>query len=220
MPLIVRAEPRDVASRLRALGLTIELLLEAVKAVAAGHAGCTENDPPAAPAWDGWRYGTRRLRELLRPEGWEKDDTDTYSVILNHGRRLRIVVVNTDKGTGLRLGSPMNRARKGPRSRESAEANQYVLDLAGFPQERERLLMRAEAQGYATWCLCVFVDDDVVRAELSQPVEYVGGFITGWIERVIFLGDGMWPDAVTVKRPDDEGDDGLSPDFPIEVRRK
>lgn len=224
MATTVRVQTYDVRQRLATLGLTRDLLADAIRAVMTAHAGCTENDPPAARCWDGWRMGTRRLRELLRPLGWDKDDTDTFSVILNHDAQIRLVVVNSTDGTGLVLGKPLNVARKGPKSKDATNVNaQMVLDLAGFREERARRIKSDEAAGkYATWCLCVFVDGDVVRAELSQAVGFSRGYVTKWEERIILVGDGTPPFGTIVVTPDsdDDDDDGLSPDFPVEVRRK
>jgi hypothetical protein len=219
MATVVRVQAYEVRQRLADFGLTADLLLSAVRAVAAAHAGCTENDPPAARCWDGWRMGTRRLREVLRPHGWDKDDTDTYSVIINHKDRVQIVVVNSSAGTGVVLGSPLNVARKGPKSSDSAAMNkQMVFDLAGFPEEFARRVQMAEAARYATWCLCVHVDGDEVRAELPQPVGYQRGYVAKWEERIILTDEGLPFDVVFIN-PSDE-DDGLSPDFPIPVQRK
>ena len=113
----------------------------------------------------------------------------------------------------------MNVARKGRKSEDSAATNkQMVLDLAGFPEEFARRVQMAEAARYATWCLCVHVDGDEVRAELSQPVGYRRGYVAKWEERGILTDEGLPPEAVVIN-PSDE-DDGLSPDFPITVQRK
>lgn len=219
MPVTIRKAHYEVRQRLAELGLTPDLLLEIVKAVSTAHANCTENDPPAARCWDGWRMGTRRAREVLRPLGWDKDDTDTYSVILNHQERVRLVVVNSTIGTGLELGSPFNVTKKGPRSAERAIENlQMVLDVAGFREEQARRLRLLEAAKYATWCLCVFVDGDIVRAEISQPVGFSHGYVTRWEERILLLGDDGGPAGIRIAPPDE--DDGLSPEFPITVQRK
>jgi hypothetical protein len=199
MPTTIRKVPYEVRQRLADLGLTREILLEVVQATSNAHANCTENDPPAAR--------------------WDKDDTDTYSVILNHKERVRVVVVNSTVGTGLELGAPLNVAKKGPRSAESAlENRQMVLDLAGFQEERARRIRLAEAAKYATWCLCVFVDGDTVRAELSQPVGFSRGYVTRWEERILLIGDGIPPMEIRVAPPNE--DDGLSPEFPINIQRK
>jgi len=222
--VIVCKEVWDVDQRLRALGLTTELLVEVVRAIVQAKAGCTTNDPPAAPCWLGWQMGTRRARELLRPLGWEKDDTDTWSVVVNHELRIRIVVVNSNPGTGIELGKPLNVAKKGPKSTQSAYENrQTVFDIAGFLEDYERSVRSERASRYSTWCLCAFIDDDIVRAELSKPEQYTGGFIATWHERILFLPDGSLLHSLFLSTPIDplaDGDDGLSPDFPIEVRRK
>jgi hypothetical protein len=222
VPATVRVHSYDVRQRLEEFGLTLEILLDAVRAVVAAHANCTENDPPAARLWDGWRMGTRRLRELLRPLGWEKDDADTFSVIINHQAKMRIVVVNSAEGTGLVPGVPLNLTKKGPRSREAADTNaQLVLNLADFREEYDRHRRMAEAVKYATWGLCIFADADEVRAELSQAIAFRRGFAVAWEERIILIGDGKPPYAKIIIAPDDGGsDDGLSPEFPIEIRRR
>ncbi len=219
MATVVRVRPPEVRQRLSDLGLTRENLLDVIQAVSAAHGNCTENDPPAAKCWDGWRMGTRRAREVLRPLGWDKDDTDTFSVVVNHKDRVRLVVVNSTLGTGLETGAPLNAARKGPRSRDSALANrQMVFDIAGFREEMDRRIKTAEAAQYATWCLCVFVDGETVRAEISQPVAFSRGFVTRWEERILLIGDGDPMSLVQTRMSDD--DDGLSPDFPIFIQRK
>lgn len=221
MAKVVRVQPYEVRQRLEVLGLDLDRLLIAVQAVSDAHSNCTENDPPAARCWDGWRMGTRRLRELYRSLGWEKDDTDTYSVLVNHSTKAQVVVVNSTKGTGLVVGTPLNVAKKGPKSVRSASDNrQGVLDIAGFPNELARKLRMMEAKNYQTWCLCVYVSEDrlTVRAELLQPVKYNRGYISDWEERIILRGEGPVLETVVITSSDD--DDGLSPDFPIVVQRK
>lgn len=221
MAKVVRVQPYEVRQRLEGLGLDLGRLLIAVQAVSDAHSNCTNNDPPAARCWDGWRMGTRRLRELYRPLGWEKDDTDTYSVLVNHSTKVQVVIVNSTKGTGLLVGSPLNVAKKGPKSVKSATDNrQHVLDIAGFPEELARKLRMMEAKNYQTWCLCVYVSEDclTVRAELLQPVKYNRGYISDWEERIILRGNDPVPETVIVAPSGD--DDGLSPDFPIVVQRK
>ena len=221
MAVVVRTETWDVGRRLREMGLSAEVLLEAIRAMASAKSGCTSNDPVTAPKIVSWQMGTRRLRELLRPLGWDKDDTDTFATTINHELKIQVVVVNSTEGTGLPLGSPLNTTRKGPKSERAANANsQTVLDLAGFPAELARRIQLAQAAQYSTWCLCGYVEGDIVRAELSQAVSYCRGFVSGWHERILFLPDGLLSDFAPVVVTPGPVDDGLSPDFPIEIRRK
>jgi len=72
MPAIMRVEEWDVESRLADLDVTKEQLLGAVQACVAHYGGCTDNDPPNARGWEVWRWGVRRLRELLRVAALEE----------------------------------------------------------------------------------------------------------------------------------------------------
>lgn len=55
-------------------------VFDAMKAAAGG---ATENDPPSARGWDTWRFGVRRWREIKRPHGWEKNDSENISTIVH-----------------------------------------------------------------------------------------------------------------------------------------
>jgi hypothetical protein len=215
MQMIVRSEAWDVNHRLAELGLTREILVDVVRACAAAHGGCTDNDPPNAKGIEVWRWGVRRLRELLRPEGLEKDETGGFSTIVDHGRKLRIAVINTDGTTGVPGdGIPQNRARKGPASESAAATNQRLLPGAeAWPLRTAE--GRAPVSSYATWHLCVHIDGDVVRAELSLLNGFESGYFTDCHERIILLGPGDWDDLDHAHGPED-----LGPEFDVDVRRK
>lgn len=211
MTTVVLQERSEVDGRLHSLfGFSREQLLEVVKACVAARGDCTDNDPPAAAGWSAWRYGTRRLREVFRSEGWEKDDTDQFSTIVDHERRIRIAVANTDSGTAVSHLSPRNRSRKGAASERAVDRNQYWL----FPDldvEQEP----GPLSDYATWYLCVYAEGDDVRAELSCPIEIETGYFAGWNERIFIVQPGEWEDV------DLTGIDGdFGPELQIDVRRR
>src|SRR3982751_3743401 len=113
MNALFRSQPVEVQNRLEQLGLTKPLLLEVVQAMVAARNNCTENDPPSAPGWSSWRDGTRRLREVLIPHGWRKDDTEMISSAFNEKLGLKVSVSNTDAGTGVENQTPQNSSQKG-----------------------------------------------------------------------------------------------------------
>ena len=149
---------------------------------------------------------------------WERDDTGNLSTIVNHDLRIRIAVVNTDDGTSRLDGEPSNRSRKGARSERAANQN-LQLRLFPDPPDIERAIaeqMKADAAShYATWYLCQHIVGDMARAELSYPTTLSAGFLGGWKERII-LSDENGP----VGSKSREHDDGLTPDFEINVRRR
>lgn len=217
MPAILRFDPWDIDRRLAELDLTRAVLIDVVEACVAGLGGCTENDPPNAPGYESYRHGTRRARELLRGDGWAKDDSGNFCSVVNHKRRFRLVVMNSDDGAGLPDRVPQNRCKKGPNSERAATVNQASL----FAPE-DMPLPSPEAQpsglhGYKTWHLCVFISGETVRAELSLLNEFQGGYFTGLFEKIIVLGDGDWKPANVFDDPDQ--DDG-APEFAVEVKRK
>lgn len=214
----VRQHAWEVNQRLAQLGLTKEKLVSIVKACVAGHGGCTDNDPPNARGFESWRWGVRRAREELRPEGWEKDDTGNFSTVVNHDLKVRLAVMNADDGAGLLDRVPQNRAKKGPNSERVAATNRELqLILPGLEQYMDPT---GDQEGtkfsdYSTWHLCVHINGDTVRAELTLLADFSGGFFTGFVEKIIVLGDGEWQkSAFQDDSPDDE------PELDIEVVRK
>lgn len=220
MAALVRSNPVEVQNRLAQFGFTLAELLEVVDAMAAGRNGCTENDPIGAPGWTAYKDGTRRLREIARSKGWEKDDSDQVPWVLSRGIGIRIAVCNTDDATGVEERSPQNRNRKGPAADNSVEGNQGSL----FDYREDAKIVSITVPGkqpgvVVSWYLCVYSDGDARRAELSCPIAAEGGFFTDFHERIILIG----PDdpGTKVKRRGqgaDDSDDGA--EFDIPVRRK
>ena len=211
---VVYHDPLDIDRRLRALGgLQRQDLLAAVEAAVAAVGGCTDNDPPAARGWDSWRSATRRLSEVHRRLGWEKDDTANFSTIIHKGERIKVAVANTDDATGNPLAHPTNRSRKGATSDRASQINQLVLPFAGWHSETEPEL--AVVPGYATWYLGIYIEGDTVRAELSMPTRLESGYFTEWKERIMLISsDEEWTPSV-VPVADDDG-----PAFEVPVFRK
>lgn len=217
MESVVRSEPWDVRHRLGQLGLLPEHLLEVLQACQAARGGCTENDPPAAPGWVTWQTGTRRLRELLRPLGWEKDETDNLSTVVNHETRVRVAVANTDDATGVAHLSPTNSSREGTLSEKAVDDNfQQPLPLPEFLEAFRAQVRAAEVTSYRTYYFCVYISGDEARDELSYPVGFSNGYFCGWQERIIVVTGADGPRGLNVGMPDDE----FAPESEIMVRRR
>jgi hypothetical protein len=223
MPTKIFKNPVEVGNRLEELGIPPGPLLEAAEAMVSARADCTPNDPPGARGWSSWKLGTRRVREeLLTEDGWEKDETDQISSILNKALGIRIVVSNTDDATGIEHNEriPQNRSKKGAATDRVVQVNQgsffhiledslKVVHLKSAPKK---------AIPIVTWYLCVYNEGEEFRAELSSPVGLDGGFFTDFVERIILIGpDGG--DGAPVRRRFGEGDSGGT-DFDIPVTRK
>ncbi|MGP9809875.1 hypothetical protein ACTZWT_00030 [Rhodopseudomonas sp. NSM] len=225
MPAVIFRDSREVDGRLSSLGVTREQLMDVVQAMVAARAACTENDPPAARGWSSWRFGIRRSREILRPHGWLKDDSDQLSCIVNHKLGMRIAVANTDEATGIALPAsvPQNCSKKGAATDRAIDGTQHTLfGLEPAASDDRVVLFKPKAShssGYATFYVCVFNEGDIVRAEFSCPISVENGYFTGFSERIILVGPGDWPPEVKVRKDAPQSDSDGS-EFDIPVRRK
>lgn len=215
MTATIRLEEWDVHQRLGDFDLTHEKLVEVVVASVTAYGVATDNDPPGARGYDTYRWGVRRLREVLRPEGWDSDNTGGLATVVNHKRSIRIACVRTDDATGRpKKRSPRNRSPKGPVNERATMIN-HQLSLPDIDDRREP---DAPVDEYQTWHLCMYIEGDVVRAELARFDGFEGGDLIDCSERVILLGDGDWDKL-------DLGDfrggsDDLGPEFDVDIRRK
>jgi hypothetical protein len=220
VPAQIFSDEWQVVDRLSELDLTKDDLVEVTRVCAAAHGGCTPHDPPAARGWETWRGGVRGLRDVLCPRGhWEKSDADGFSTVVNHRRRLRIAVAGTDEITGLIRGdlAPENRVPKGTTAERATAVNQIMeqLPLALLPVlVKDQPADVADDGGYQTWHFCIYIKEDVVRAELARYNGCSGGYFSDCRERIFIVGEGEWT-APDLGRDDDRG-----PEFDFEIQRK
>ncbi len=211
-------KPIEVANRLEErFGLTREHLLSVIEKMVGVRRDCTRNDPAGSEGWSAYQHGTRWLRDVLSDAGYVRDSADQIEAALNGKLGVKIVVANTDEGTGLEEHSPQNRSKKGPATDRVIDANQLTfIDKLAEPASVVALRPNEAPERIATYYLCVYHEGDEVRAELSCPVEVKGGFFADFVERIVIIGrDG---DGTPVRRRDDGGDEGT--EFEIPVIRK
>lgn len=192
-----------------------EQLLEVMRACVSVAGNVTENDPPGSHGWETYRFGVRILRQELRRDGWERDNTDGLATIINTQLKMRIAVVNTDDSTGVPDPEvfPQNRNKKGPTAERAAEANQSLLPGLHWPLAAKPRGEVVPIDGLATWYFCIYVNGDDVRAELSLLEKVESGWFVSWKERIVILKPGDWKN---VELPSE--DDDLGPELEIDVR--
>ncbi len=207
--------------RLASLNMTAAELTEVVLAAVGAKNSCTENDPAGSPGWMAWKEGSRRLREIYRPKGFQKSNEDGVPWLVDPASGTRFCVCNTDDGTGIAGSEPQQRSKKGPATDRAVSKNSSPLfDACGvdMPVRRAGPVVR-QPFSIQSWYLCIYIEDGVVRAELSLPTGMSGGFFDGFSERIIIIG----PEAGTlnsVSRRTDPEDDGGEDEFDIPVSRK
>ena len=205
------SHPIQVRNSLTELGVKQEQLQEVIDSMVVARRSATLNHPPGAGGWMSWSEGTRRLREIFLPLGWDRNDDFRVSSISKGN--IRIAVCNTDAGTGLELHQPQNRNKKGAGTDLAVSMNQGVFPI--ILEESRVIPLSAAPKGITYWYLCVFCEGETVRAELSCPLEFENGFFTSFRERIILIG-GEGNNPITRRSQNPDGDS----DFDIVVTRK
>lgn len=178
-----------VTNRLADLGLTQEILREAIEQGEIARASCTANDPPCVPGIYSWGSTVRSLRDILipQPHGWSKTDDGNYSTVVSPDESFQIAVVTGDLGTGLANHNPTSKYPKGPKTQDAVKANRQLLLFPEAQKAADEEAARQEAADKRiTWILLKRRSGDLVFAELSLPKQISkGGLIEKWQERII-----------------------------------
>jgi hypothetical protein len=187
---ILLTEPTVVGNRLEQLGLTREIMISGIDAMVGGRASCTLNDAPSAPGYMSWNYGTRRMREELIPLGWERSEEGQLSSVYNRKLNIKLIVCNTDEGTGLPDRAPAQRSKKGLATELAVYGNQVLVQQNFMPALEPTMswVPRRAGDQPVCWYLCVCDMGSFIRAELSCPVSIEDGYFTGFIERLVLIG--------------------------------
>lgn len=216
---IVRSETFEADIRLTDLGLSRSAILEVLAVAFAEHGNCNENDPAGSRGLAVYRWCVRGLREQYRSAGWDLDRTGGIETIVHHEKKIRIAVINTDAATCNPHIIPQNSSRKGPNSERAAATNAQM-----FPGAEEWPVVAKDGRpvvtdDYATWHLCVHIDGNELRAELSLLVDFNSGFFCDARERIFLVKNGEW-NPLSIEFSDEEPGASGASEFDVAVRRK
>ena len=175
-----------VDERLETLGISRQILHDAIMAGEAARATCTSNDPPILPGLLAWGRTVRALSELLAPLGWKRRDEGNYSTIEDGRLGIAIAVATGDEATGDAGAIPRTKYPKGPTTARAVERNNQQLRLFEDLNEESPADESTDVQIALTWILLIARIDDEVRFELSLPAK-IGDDerIEAWTERLI-----------------------------------
>jgi hypothetical protein len=181
----VYSEMPDVDSRLLELGLTVNVLHEAIRIGEVHRRGCTLNDPLSVPGIVAWARTVRGLRELLLPDGWTRFDDHKIPLVRNPTKEIAIAVATGNAGTGNIDVVSKTKYPKGPAT--IAAVKQNVDQLAfEFYHDMTDTISQKQTSDCLTWVLLFSRCRDEIRCELSLPSK-IGedGRLENWDERII-----------------------------------
>lgn len=189
-------------ARLTELGITEDLLIQAVQRGLTAWASCTPNHPQLFGGISQWAETVCALRETLLPLGWYRSDEGNLPLTINRAGNLAITVATGDESTGQPEESPCTKSSKGPRTASAIAVNRRQLTLFGdirlLPEDLEQV------NGRMTWLLLVHRDmlARELRCELSRPIEIgLDGRVDGWVERIILGRTPFGADAIDISGP-------------------
>lgn len=205
LPAQVFLDPLDVTPRLAELGLSDELLLEAISNGAQHAYSCTANDPVMLPGTLFWGKTVRHLRDTLVPLGWRVDNTRNFATIVHPSGQWAVGVSSGDENTGRPASSPHSRNPKGTVTKDIANQNQM-----SFTEIAPDFMppMASPPSPKSTWLLLFYSDRSTheIRSELSLPVEMdAAGRVVEWSQRLI-LPSIPGPQTIVIEDHDQEID--------------
>ena len=176
-------------ARLVELGLSVEIVANALRRADVDSAGCSVLDPPILEGLLRWGRTTKYLRGELLPLGWTFDNPRNLARTISPGNDFAIVVATGNDRTGLADFEAGTRHHKGYATERAIMANgQLTLDLGDLlrvmPFDRAAGVS-TDAEQPTMWLLLFCVEEDFFRAELSLPAAIDNGRITQWSERIL-----------------------------------
>jgi hypothetical protein len=204
-PRIVLHEPIDVAARLAELGLSIEMLHEAVAMGQTARNSCTPNDPASSVGMSGWGRTVRGLRESGLRLGWERYTEDNIDGVINKTKSMVVTVATGDTATG-RIGStPKTKYSKGANTQYAVQRNQ--LELPFFANVVPIKKGTTPAPKRLLWMLLYCQGEEEIRCELSLP-DSIGEDerVETWAERIVLPPLPLDSGAKFKVEPDSESD--------------
>lgn len=150
----------------------------------------TENSPPSTAGNNAYSATVEAIREIFRPQGWERFDKHNICFTINPKFKIAIVVSSGNQDVGIVEGNPKTKNRKGKQTGTYIRDNLNNLDIFDLENELQQKVNFQEDifPKFETFVFLYFYDFDKgeIRLELSLPVEMdIKGQVSKWYKRII-----------------------------------
>jgi len=183
--MIGSAEEAVQPLRLEDIGISEEILLNALLAGDGAAASCTRNHPPMAPGFYRFAETVRALADQLAPLGWTRSDYKNFSTVVRPDGMVAIAVASGDPGTGDMRTTVTTRSPKGVVTQEAVATNLKLPLDERYVVDNERIIESREAPEAATWFLLHDRREGTLYSELSFPQAIdADGYVRRWRPRI------------------------------------
>ena len=200
-PLVV-SDPIEVAVRIAAMDLTIEVLHNALLAANLAASACSELDP----AWyEGSTFNavaTRTMREQLIPRGWFPNRDKGVDSVVSPDSMYCIIVTTGDDAVGDPERPTSTKYTRGPAVQALALNNLelFPLEVVEVPSRKGDITPDTKA-----WFFLIRRDENGLHGEFNRPLKFgADGRVSEWEVRLILpsIIDGPEEDGGARRRDD------------------
>lgn len=210
MQTVLHSDPASVSTALQSLGLTEDVLLEAVRQSHLARSNATPNHPPLHASFVAWSEAVRALRDGLAPSGWERSNEKNWPRVVHPEGHIALTVATGNESTGRVDQTPATTSSKGPSTVAALEVNRQLWLPGMAPPEAEE----GAEQEPSTWLLLIHHAKDEIRCELALPLDVDHeGRVSVWQERIILRSLPLDLEPIDITPP-------VLPDIEVTVRRK
>lgn len=221
----------DTVEQLAALGLTPEILRNALLAGLAARNEATRNDPATSAGYNQWGRTVRGLRDQLVGNGWRRSESRGISSTVSPDKSFAIIVATGDEFTGLdEKVLPDTKRARGAAGRHLIKTNQQLtllFDEGPQNDASEADDEEVDEEKRKTWLLLTSLNAErtELRAELSLPADVTDeGLVCGWAKRILLEPIQLDPQLDLDENDDQQSehkkDDDAGDDLVVDVRRK
>ena len=198
--------------RLRELfDVTRSELIDVVREVVGARADAVENDPNFTPGMFAYIHGVRNTRGLFRPKGWNNNRKRNVELVTHPERQLSIAYQSVDLAA-VEGRTPQAISEKGTGSKRVVDDHQLSLfGTSGLDQ----IDQSPPPSMSGLWHLCVSINGNDIRAEISLFDGIENGNFKRCIERIFLLVEGEWDNL-----SDSDFDNEDATEFKPVIRRR
>lgn len=202
----------EINTRLSAFDASREELINVVREVVGARADAVDDDPITAAGLFAYIHGTRNTRAVFRSKGWRHERRENIEAVRHPDRNLKVIYQSVDVACDEKH-VPQAISGKGSGAERAIDQAQGSLFADG---ELDAVTFKpVTAPPSGVWFLCVSVNGEDVRAELSKAAGVSNGNFRQFEERIFIIRKGEW-ENVRVKG--DIEPDGV--EFEPVIRRK